>query len=427
MQPHQQFTGESACQGLLQALLDAGCISTQATAAVAAAATSEVSEAVRAAAEAAAAVAGNPPRWSGPYTAASAAEAAAEAAAETAEAEAKDAQQQAIEAAAAAAKAQVQQLQQQHVLKRGAADLKRLLAQAAAAGCPLLLVWGTASAGDSAAEADEDGDSSSIDAASDAVSSGIGSMESVELLANCLAGGYSSSSSSSGSQALVSLADTAASKANQSLAAALHAVPPVVQLYHNNQVVKAIRVTGLTIPGAVAKVHKAVAALSQQQDQQQAQQQVKQVAAVPPGAANGVHAADGDSSSSSATAGSSLPDAAAAADSATSSSIWDPPSGRAAKPGSKQKFPAAAVHGASSNSSSKAVTAVFWPRMPCLDCGCPWWLGEDWDATCARCACVRCGWTAAVSNRSVACSRRLLHLILLTRIAPPRSQVWLEL
>lgn len=25
--------------------------------------------------------------------------------------------------------------------------------------------------------------------------------------------------------------------------------------------------------------------------------------------------------------------------------------------------------------------------MPCLRCGCPWWLGEDWDAKCGR-----CGW-----------------------------------
>jgi hypothetical protein len=31
---------------------------------------------------------------------------------------------------------------------------------------------------------------------------------------------------------------------------------------------------------------------------------------------------------------------------------------------------------------------VYWPRMPCLSCGCPYWLGEDWDATCAR-----CGWS----------------------------------
>ena len=32
-------------------------------------------------------------------------------------------------------------------------------------------------------------------------------------------------------------------------------------------------------------------------------------------------------------------------------------------------------------------TGHFWPKMPCLRCGCPWWLGEDWDARCAR-----CGW-----------------------------------
>jgi hypothetical protein len=23
--------------------------------------------------------------------------------------------------------------------------------------------------------------------------------------------------------------------------------------------------------------------------------------------------------------------------------------------------------------------------MPCLECGSPWWLGDDWDAECANC------------------------------------------
>ena len=27
-----------------------------------------------------------------------------------------------------------------------------------------------------------------------------------------------------------------------------------------------------------------------------------------------------------------------------------------------------------------AGVGIYWPRMPCLQCGCPWWLGEDWDA-----------------------------------------------
>lgn len=32
---------------------------------------------------------------------------------------------------------------------------------------------------------------------------------------------------------------------------------------------------------------------------------------------------------------------------------------------------------------------LYHPKMPCLQCGCPWWLGDDWDATC-----VRCNWCA---------------------------------
>lgn len=29
--------------------------------------------------------------------------------------------------------------------------------------------------------------------------------------------------------------------------------------------------------------------------------------------------------------------------------------------------------------------AEYYPKMPCLQCGCPWWLGDDWDAQCVRC------------------------------------------
>lgn len=47
---------------------------------------------------------------------------------------------------------------------------------------------------------------------------------------------------------------------------------------------------------------------------------------------------------------------------------FDPP-GAAAKAGSKKQLPTG--------------VGVFWPKMPCLRCGCPWWLGEDWDAKCA--------------------------------------------
>ena len=29
--------------------------------------------------------------------------------------------------------------------------------------------------------------------------------------------------------------------------------------------------------------------------------------------------------------------------------------------------------------------ASWWPKMPCLTCGCFWWHGDDWDASCANC------------------------------------------
>ena len=30
-------------------------------------------------------------------------------------------------------------------------------------------------------------------------------------------------------------------------------------------------------------------------------------------------------------------------------------------------------------------TGHFYPKMPCLECGSPWWIGDDWDAECANC------------------------------------------
>jgi len=33
----------------------------------------------------------------------------------------------------------------------------------------------------------------------------------------------------------------------------------------------------------------------------------------------------------------------------------------------------------------RGVAASFWPKMPCLACGSPWWRGDDWEAECANC------------------------------------------
>ncbi|KAK9817275.1 hypothetical protein WJX72_012139 [[Myrmecia] bisecta] len=52
--------------------------------------------------------------------------------------------------------------------------------------------------------------------------------------------------------------------------------------------------------------------------------------------------------------------------------IYDPPVGKLNKAGATRRYPGNQV-------------GHYWPKMPCLHCGCPWWLGEDWDARCARC------------------------------------------
>ena len=57
-------------------------------------------------------------------------------------------------------------------------------------------------------------------------------------------------------------------------------------------------------------------------------------------------------------------------------SIYDPPAGKLTAKG-----------GTVSRIFGKRGKALYHPKMPCLICGCPWWFGDDWDATC-----VRCGW-----------------------------------
>ncbi|CAG9467788.1 unnamed protein product [Pedinophyceae sp. YPF-701] len=55
--------------------------------------------------------------------------------------------------------------------------------------------------------------------------------------------------------------------------------------------------------------------------------------------------------------------------------VFAPPARKFAKSGFTREFP-------------NGKTGSFWPRMPCLRCGCPWWSGEDWSDRC-----LRCGWS----------------------------------
>jgi G3E family GTPase len=55
-------------------------------------------------------------------------------------------------------------------------------------------------------------------------------------------------------------------------------------------------------------------------------------------------------------------------------SDFDPPTGKFARPGATKKM-------------ADGRNGVFFPKMPCLRCGCPWWSSDDWTAKC-----LRCGW-----------------------------------
>lgn len=53
-------------------------------------------------------------------------------------------------------------------------------------------------------------------------------------------------------------------------------------------------------------------------------------------------------------------------------SLYDPPQGKQNRSGSTKLTP-----------DGKLVH--YFPNMPCLKCGNPWWSSDDWDATCIRC------------------------------------------
>lgn len=422
LQPQQEFSGPHTLDNLLQALLQRGCITQAAAdAATAAAAAAHTPAAVAATAAAAAAAACRGPLRPPFRSAAVGLE------------QDSDGQQHLDETAAAAvdgarqgllpeSQRQQQQQRQFKLVKRGAADLKQLLQQVAPSQL-LLLAWSPAQSSSAAAAAAGD----QPDAGSDSPAAGvIDSTDAVESLAAALAA--AAAAANSANLVVVAVADADASTANQALAAALSVQQPVVQLYHNRQVVKAVRVGGLGVAAAVGKVQKAVLQVLQQA-REQAQQQKgvgsgpATAAAAGAGAAKATTAPSQDSSSSTAAstgtaaavaAGGSSSGGATQSSSDTttttattssSSSMWDPPAPKAGKPvkaGAKLSFPASAVFGASSSSSTASSTVgstagkkagstvkvVYWPRMPCLSCGCPYWLGEDWDASCAR-----CGWS----------------------------------
>lgn len=126
-------------------------------------------------------------------------------------------------------------------------------------------------------------------------------------------------------------------------------------------------------------------------------------------------AAAGPAGSSSATAAPAPGAGPGGAVPGADGGVWDPPQGKYARPGATRVRARLLAHCALYEGSSRAGSwitptrstvlcravrlelcidcaqvfpgrgkGVYYPRMPCLRCGCPWWLGEDWDATCMR-------------------------------------------
>ncbi|EFJ42055.1 hypothetical protein VOLCADRAFT_97965 [Volvox carteri f. nagariensis] len=189
-----------------------------------------------------------------------------------------------------------------------------------------------------------------------------------------------------GGSVRVLFADPGASAANRALAEALRvAAAPTLQVYADMKMVKSLK-------GAAA-VGKLAAAL---RDVAPAPPPLPPPPLLPvgtPSAASAAITSQSIETSPSTLSPGFLPVTAATTTSVTATaiapsdhpqtlhpqadkaiSIYDPPTGKYAKPGMRKQF-------------GPRGRGVYWPRMPCLRCGCPWWLGEDWDAEC-----VRCGW-----------------------------------
>ncbi|GLI65239.1 hypothetical protein VaNZ11_008724, partial [Volvox africanus] len=163
-----------------------------------------------------------------------------------------------------------------------------------------------------------------------------------------------------GAAVRVLFADPGASATNRALAEALRvAAAPTLQVYVDMKMAKSFK--------GVAAVSKLAATL------------LEVAAPLPllvptPSAASAMTSQSVEMSPCSSLPGGSTGASELSLPPQARSSIYDPPSGKYGKPGARKQF-------------GPRGRGVFWPRMPCLRCGCPWWLGEDWDAEC-----VRCGW-----------------------------------
>jgi hypothetical protein len=229
------------------------------------------------------------------------------------------------------------------LLKRGAADLKAHLA--AAAGAPVALLWIDSEAAEAAAAAAE-GEAAGYEGGSgsgDDDAAGAREAAWVDAFRAAAAAG----AGGGGSAAFV-LADASASAPNRALARALlrGGAVPALQLYHGNRVVWSLGVDG-GAGGAAVGGPAAAAKLTKQLQRLAAAGAVASGAAAEAapsasGASAQTAAGSGRGGGASASSGAAAvvkPAAkAAAAGKAEAPGTWDPPTGKAAKAGTKKRL-----------------------------------------------------------------------------------------
>ncbi|GAX83675.1 hypothetical protein CEUSTIGMA_g11100.t1 [Chlamydomonas eustigma] len=317
-------------------------------------------------------------------------------------------------------------------LKRGAVDLKKFLQESQSRHMPLAVAWvgGTADGG-AAAAATSTYVSSKNASVTSTIRPGVGGgerkvVESVEAsmtevtadewsqdinvvaelhtavqdAASALRDATANSSSSAVLAAgpLLLIADVGASTGNRQLASALRVQQtPTLHVYQDMKVVKSFKGKNALPKLKAVMAELLQAAILVRQDssvREQAPESSREASApvaqsaetsaetatvgqAPVPASTSAAAAYSAVSTGRSRAAAPAPAAAAPLFSAVPGEpgIWDPPTGKDAKAGFEKMFPDGKGKG------------IFWPKMPCLRCGCAWWQGEDWDAQC-----IRCGW-----------------------------------
>ncbi|PRW34073.1 cobalamin synthesis P47K [Chlorella sorokiniana] len=207
-------------------------------------------------------------------------------------------------------------------LKKGAAEYKEALTAARDAGAPVVVVW---------TRGDSGSDAAALRAAAAQAAAATPGLVVVD-------------------------ADAGASPANQVLAGALKVSCPEVHVYRDMKL--ASKLAGAQASPAAVTALLAGLTPSSNGNSSSSSAAVAAASAAPPPAA------------SAAAAGSPAP---AWAGISAGSGVFDPPGGKFAKPGATKRFPDGRM-------------GYFYPKMPCLRCGCPWWSSEEWDARCLRCA-----------------------------------------